>query len=179
MWDHKTHPPPSYLQPPWPLLEIDSESLKSGCGISSLSSWFSNLRLLTPTFSSQAMSSLLIEWINLCMKCLGINQNISQLLAVIGCQELIIFQATVNCFTYRNTSQPDSNPMRRVLLLSCFTKWENGSSQEAERARGGSRANGCRTHILKRYVYTASLPSNSILGKEHLVFTPKARTAGR
>lgn len=82
-----------------------------------------------------------------------------------------------------NTFNTYSNPMKQVLLLSHFTNEKTGTGKRLsqEWQRGATAAeptfsgdHGCRAHVLKPYVYTASLSSNSMFGKQHVVYTPKA-----
>ena len=76
------------------------------------------------------------------MKCLGMNQNMSQLLAVTGVEELMMFQA-LGCCVCGNTFNPYSvHPYTLVrwgLLLSLFmdekTRKSRRQGEEGELGR--------------------------------------------
>lgn len=68
---------------------------------------------------------------------------------------------------------PYSDAMRQVSLFSHFKNEKIGTSKtQSQEWQLGRMA--AELTFLKHYVYTASLSSNSIFGKEHLVYTPKA-----
>lgn len=173
MWENKTHRPPAIFNYHGPFSKQTVILLNL-----SLASWFSSLWLLVThiflpshVFIINRMSQSLheVSWNTPKYQPVTSSHWLSRAYYSLG-NGLVV----LHIWTHLS--------LIAILWGGCYDYpvLQNEKARARERqSQGWELGEWLQNHILKRYVYTASLPSHSIFGKEHLVFTPKARTAGR